>query len=140
MTTTQNTSGKTKTILYWISTSLLVAGDAIRAVLPSFSAPNRPFRWLPEHLGYPVYALMSDSGYSGACSSAITLPLPGFRLFERMGFDAGFFFLMTGAVISHSRQRRWHQRHNSPDNSLWSESCFHGCSNACQPKTADVQI
>jgi len=96
MTSTHNTSGKTKTIFYWISTGLLVAGMLSGGIAQLLRA-----KWNVDgfaHLGYPVY-LMSILG-TWKILGVLTLLLPGFRLLKEWAY-AGFFFLMTGAVISH---------------------------------------
>lgn len=96
MTTTHNTPGKARTIIYWISTGLLVAGMFAGAIAQLFRAKANVegFRLL----GYPVY-MMTILG-TWKVLGVITLLLPGFRLLKEWAY-AGFFFLMTGAVISH---------------------------------------
>jgi hypothetical protein len=50
------------------------------------------------HLGYPVYLLNILAPWK--LLGVIVLLLPGFTLIKEWAY-AGFFFLMTGAVVSH---------------------------------------
>jgi len=96
MTTTHNASGKTKTILYWLSTGLLVAGMLSGGIAQLFHAQTTVDGF--HHLGYPVY-MMTILG-TWKVLGVLTLLLPGLRLLKEWAY-AGFFFLMTGALISH---------------------------------------
>ncbi|HEY0612316.1 MAG TPA: DoxX family protein [Chitinophaga sp.] len=96
MTTTHNTSGKAKTIGYWISTGLLVVCMLSGSIAQLLRAKANVDGF--HHLGYPVY-MMTIIG-TWKMLGVITLLLPGFRLLKEWAY-AGFFFLMTGAVISH---------------------------------------
>jgi len=96
MTTTHNESGKTKTILYWLSTGLLVAGMLSGGIAQLFHAQSTVDGF--HHLGYPVY-MMTILG-TWKVLGVLTLLLPGLRLLKEWAY-AGFFFLMTGGLISH---------------------------------------
>lgn len=96
MTSTHNTSGKARNIVYWISTGLLAAGMFAGGIAQLFRAKANVDGF--HHLGYPVY-LTTILG-TWKILGVITLLLPGFRLLKEWAY-AGFFFLMTGAVISH---------------------------------------
>jgi hypothetical protein len=50
------------------------------------------------HLGYPLY-VMTILGFWKILGVAVLLA-PGLKLFKEWAY-AGFFFLMTGAVVSH---------------------------------------
>ena len=50
------------------------------------------------HLGYPVYFLSIIGTWK--ILGVITILIPGFKLLKEWAY-AGFFFAMTGAVISH---------------------------------------
>jgi hypothetical protein len=96
MTHTNLPSGKGKTIAYWICTILLAAGMLAGGIAQVVRA-----QWNVEgtlHLGFPVY-VMSILG-TWKILGVIVLLLPGFTLIKEWAY-AGFFFLMTGAVISH---------------------------------------
>jgi VIT1/CCC1 family predicted Fe2+/Mn2+ transporter len=98
MTTTHKASGqgKAKTIAYWISTGLLVAGMLSGGIAQLLRAQSTIDGF--QHLGYPVYLTTIIGTWK--ILGVLTLLLPGFRLLKEWAY-AGFFFLMTGAVISH---------------------------------------
>ena len=87
---------KTNKIIYWISTALLAIGmlqSGIFAVL-------RTKQWidLVTALGYPVYFLTILGIWK--ILGVIAILIPGFKLLKEWAY-AGFFFAMTGALISH---------------------------------------
>ncbi len=87
---------KSSKIIYWVATSLLAFGmlqSGIFAVL-------RTKQWidLVTNLGYPVYILTILGVWK--ILGVVAILVPGFKLFKEWAY-AGFFFAMTGALISH---------------------------------------
>jgi hypothetical protein len=87
---------KRKLITYWIATALLAIGmlqSGIFAVL-------RTKQWidLVTALGYPVYFLTILGIWK--ILGVIAILIPGFKLVKEWAY-AGFFFAMTGALVSH---------------------------------------
>ncbi len=96
MTTLQNKPAKGRTVAYWIITSLLVLGMLSGAISQLLRLKANTDGII--HLGYPVYMLTILGAWKIA--GVLVLLLPGFTLLKEWAY-AGFFFLMTGAVISH---------------------------------------
>ena len=87
---------KRNKIIYWIATSLLAVGmlqSGIFAVL-------RSKQWvdLVTNLGYPVYFLSILGVWK--ILGVIAILIPRFTLVNEWAY-AGFFFAMTGALVSH---------------------------------------
>jgi uncharacterized membrane protein len=87
---------KRNKIIYWIATALLAIGmlqSGIFAVL-------RTKQWidLVTGLGYPVYFLTILGTWK--ILGVIAILIPRFKLLKEWAY-AGFFFAMTGALISH---------------------------------------
>ena len=87
---------KSNKIIYWIATSLLAIGmlqSGIFAVL-------RTKQWvdLVTGLGYPVYFLTILGIWK--ILGVIAILIPRFKLIKEWAY-AGFFFAMTGALVSH---------------------------------------
>jgi uncharacterized membrane protein len=87
---------KRNKIIYWIATILLAFGmlqSGIFAVL-------RTKEWvdLVTGLGYPVYFLTILGIWK--ILGVIAILIPGFKLLKEWAY-AGFFFAMTGALVSH---------------------------------------
>jgi len=87
---------KRNKIIYWIFTALLSIGmlqSGIFAVL-------RTTQWvdLVTGLGYPVYFLTILGIWK--ILGVIAILIPGFKLLKEWAY-AGFFFAMTGALVSH---------------------------------------
>src|SRR5580698_746649 len=87
---------KRNKIIYWIATALLAIGmlqSGIFAVL-------RTKQWvdLVTALGYPVYFLTILGTWK--ILGVIAILIPRFKLLKEWAY-AGFFFAMTGALISH---------------------------------------
>ena len=87
---------KGKLITYWIATALLAIGmlqSGIFAVL-------RTKQWieLVTGLGYPVYFLTILGIWK--ILGVIAILIPRFKLLKEWAY-AGFFFAMTGALVSH---------------------------------------
>jgi DoxX-like protein len=96
METTQNKPGKGKLIIYWIATALLGIGmlqSGIFAIL-------RNDQWVKiiTDLGYPLYFLTILGVWK--ILGVIAIVIPKFKLLKEWAY-AGFFFAMTGALVSH---------------------------------------
>lgn len=87
---------KRNTIIYWISTSLLALGMFSGGLAQIFRVQGNVEGLL--HLGYPAY-LASLLGVWKVLG-VIAILIPKFPLLKEWAY-AGFFFAMTGAVISH---------------------------------------
>src|ERR1035438_8046264 len=88
--------GKGKLITYWIATGLLTVGmlqSGIFAVL-------RTKQWVDiiTPLGYPLYFLTILGIWK--ILGVIAILVPRFKLVKEWAY-AGFFFAMTGALMSH---------------------------------------
>ncbi|MBA3681202.1 MAG: DoxX family protein [Bacteroidetes bacterium] len=87
---------KAKLIIYWIATALLsfgMLGSGIAQIVHAQAMLD-----LVVPLGYPVYFLSIIGVWK--VLGVIAILLPRFKLIKEWAY-AGFFFLMTGAVISH---------------------------------------
>lgn len=96
MTNNNITSKKSNKISYWIVTGLLASGMLSGGLAQLFHA-----KWNVDgimHLGYPIYILNILGTWK--ILGVLVLVLPGLALLKEWAY-AGFFFLMTGAVISH---------------------------------------
>lgn len=93
MQTNENKSGSTG---YWIATILLclgmTAGGIVQLIRLKFNVDGI------IHLGYPSYVLTIFGIWK--LLGVTALLAPGWLLLKEWAY-AGFFFLMTGAVISH---------------------------------------
>jgi uncharacterized membrane protein YphA (DoxX/SURF4 family) len=87
---------KRKLIIYWIATVLLSFGMLASGIAQLTRAKEMVD--LISHVGYPPY-LMTLLGI-WKILGVIAILLPGFRLVKEWAY-AGFFFLMTGALVSH---------------------------------------
>lgn len=83
-------------VIYWLSTSLLCVGMLGSGISQLLHV--KEMDEIISHLGYPLY-LMSIIGV-WKILGVIVLLLPGFKLMKEWAY-AGFFFLLTGALISH---------------------------------------
>jgi len=87
---------KWKVIVYWVATSLLAIGmlqSGIFAVLKT-----KIWVDLITSLGYPVYFLYILGIWK--ILGVIAILVPKFKLVKEWAY-AGFFFAMTGALVSH---------------------------------------
>lgn len=85
-----------KKVTYWLSTALLsvgMLGSGIAQLLQ-----QKEMEELVTHVGYPAY-LMTIIGV-WKILGVIAILVPNFKLLKEWAY-AGFFFLMTGALISH---------------------------------------
>lgn len=87
---------KRKSIVYWIATGLLAFGMAESGLAQIFHV--KEMEDLVGALGYPMYLLYIIGVWKLLGVAAILLP--GFKLLKEWAY-AGFFFLMTGALVSH---------------------------------------
>ena len=87
---------KRKKIIYWGATALLsvgMLGSGIAQILQSKDMID-----LVSHIGYPNYFLYIIGVWK--VLGVIAILVPGFTLLKEWAY-AGFFFLLTGALISH---------------------------------------
>ena len=83
-------------LVYWIATSLLAVGMLQSGIF----ALLRTEEWinLVTGLGYPVYFLTLIGIWK--ILGVVIILVPGFKLVKEWAY-AGFFFAMTGALVSH---------------------------------------
>jgi hypothetical protein len=87
---------KTNKIIYWTSTALLafgMLGSGISQVLHVKEMDE-----LITHVGYPLYFMYIIGVWK--ILGVIAILIPKFKLVKEWAY-AGFFFLMTGALVSH---------------------------------------
>jgi uncharacterized membrane protein len=87
---------KTNKLIYWISTALLsfgMLGSGISQVLHV-----KEMNELITHVGYPLYFMYIIGVWK--ILGVIAILVPKFKLVKEWAY-AGFFFLMTGALVSH---------------------------------------
>ncbi len=87
---------KGKTIIYWTVTILMSVGMLGSGIAQVMHAQQ--MIELVKPLGYPVYFLSIIGTWK--ILGVIAVLLPGFKLVKEWAY-AGFFFLMTGALVSH---------------------------------------
>ncbi|SRR6266513_6342593 len=87
---------KRNKIIYWIATALLALGMLQSGIF----ALLRTKQWidLVTGLGYPIYFLTILGIWK--ILGVIAILIPGFKLVKEWAY-AGFFFVITGALISH---------------------------------------
>ena len=88
--------GNGKLIIYWVATALLAFGMLASGLQQIFH--SKAMIDLITPLGYPVYFLYILGIWK--ILGVIAILLPGFKLVKEWAY-AGFFFAMTGALISH---------------------------------------
>lgn len=87
---------KKKIIAYWIFTALFTLGmlaSGIQQVMKTKEMVD-----LVTQLGYPTYFLVILGTWK--ILGVIAILMPGFKLLKEWAY-AGFFFVMTGALVSH---------------------------------------
>lgn len=87
---------KRNKIIYWVSTGLLsvgMLGSGISQILHV-----KEMNELIAHVGYPMYFMYIIGVWK--VLGVIAILLPKLKLVKEWAY-AGFFFLMTGALISH---------------------------------------
>lgn len=87
---------KRNVIIYWIATTLLSVGMLGSGLAQVFQMPDMAA--LVQPLGYPLYFLTIIGVWK--VLGVIVILLPGFKLLKEWAY-AGFFFVMTGALVSH---------------------------------------
>ena len=87
---------KRNLIIYWIFTALFTIGmlaSGIQQVLRTKEMTD-----MVTHLGYPVYFICILGSWK--ILGVIAVLMPGFKILKEWAY-AGFFFVMTGALVSH---------------------------------------
>lgn len=87
---------KRNKIIYWIATLWLSLGMTATAIVQILRTPDEIERM--NTLGYPVYLLTIVAIWK--LLGVVTVLLPNFLLLKEWAY-VGFFFLVSGAVISH---------------------------------------
>lgn len=93
---TQNKSQKRNKIIYWIFTLWMSLGMVSTAIVQLMKNKDELANF--TNLGYPSY-LMTIIG-AWKILGVITVLVPRFPMLKEWAY-AGFFFVMSGAVISH---------------------------------------
>lgn len=83
-------------IIYWVATALLGLGMLASGLQQIFHTKQMIDLITP--LGYPVYFLSIIGVWK--ILGVIAILIPGFKLVKEWAY-AGFFFTMTGALVSH---------------------------------------
>lgn len=89
-------AGKARKIIYWIATVWLSLGMLSTGIVQVFHL--KAGTDLTAHMGYPDYFITMIGTWK--IIGVVVLLLPKFALIKEWAY-AGFFFLMTGAAISH---------------------------------------
>ncbi len=84
-------------IAYWVSTLWLSLGMVSTAIVQLMQHPDELIKM--QHLGYPKYLLYIIGVWK--ILGVIVVLVPSFKLFKEWAY-AGFFFAMSGAIISHA--------------------------------------
>jgi uncharacterized membrane protein YphA (DoxX/SURF4 family) len=87
---------KTNKIIYWVSTCWLALGMVSTGIVQLIKMKEEVR--LMAHLGYPVFFLTIIGVWK--LLGAVAVLIPNFKLVKEWAY-AGFFFAMTGAIISH---------------------------------------
>src|ERR1051326_8541011 len=87
---------KSHKIIYWVATALLAIGMLQSGIFAEIR--SKPWVDLVTALGYPVYFLNILGTWK--ILGVIAILIPRFPLLKEWAY-AGFFFAMTGALISH---------------------------------------
>jgi len=87
---------KRNKIIYWIATALLAFGMLVSGLQQILHAEE--MAGMVVHLGYPPYFM--DILGVWKILGVIAILLPRFKLVKEWAY-AGFFFAMTGALVSH---------------------------------------
>lgn len=87
---------KRNNIIYWVSTAWLALGMLSTGIVQLIRTPEE--KALMTHLGYPIYFLFIIGIWK--LLGVIALLLPKLPLLKEWTY-AGFFFAMSGAIVSH---------------------------------------
>lgn len=96
MSTQNQPAGKAGKIIYWIATAWLALGMISTAVVQLIQMKEETNMMV--RLGYPLYLLTILGAWK--ILGVITVLMPKLPLLKEWAY-AGFFFAMSGAVISH---------------------------------------
>lgn len=96
MEQTKSRSGKRNKIIYWIATLWLSLGMVATGIVQLMH--NKEEAAMFDRIGYPMYLLTIIGVWK--ILGVIAVLVPKFPLVKEWAY-AGFFFVMTGAVISH---------------------------------------
>ena len=88
---------KRNSIIYWVTTGFLAFGMLAQGFAQIFHTKGY-VDMIIVHLGYPLYFLNIIGIWK--LLGVIAILIPGFKLVKEWAY-AGFFFVMSGAVISH---------------------------------------
>jgi uncharacterized membrane protein YphA (DoxX/SURF4 family) len=99
MTHRNQSTGKAGKIVYWIATLWLALGMAATGLVQlSKGKTGQGGLDMITHLGYPAYLLTILGVWK--ILGVVALLIPKFPLLKEWAY-AGFFFIMTGAIVSH---------------------------------------
>ena len=87
---------KRKLIIYWVATGLLAFGMLVSGLEQLFHVKGMVDLIVP--LGYPLYFLYIIGAWK--ILGVIAILIPRCKLVKEWAY-AGFFFVMTGALVSH---------------------------------------
>jgi uncharacterized membrane protein YphA (DoxX/SURF4 family) len=96
MSEQNKTSNKTRKIIYWIATVWLALGMTSTGIVQLMKTKEEVD--MMNHLGYPLYFLTIIGIWK--IPGVIAVLIPRFPLLKEWAY-AGFFFAMSGAVLSH---------------------------------------
>jgi len=92
-------TGRAGKIIYWIATIWLALGMTVTGFGQLIKMKEgQGGTEMITHLGYPVYLLMILGAWK--IVGVVVLLVPGIPLIKEWAY-AGFFFIMTGAFLSH---------------------------------------
>ena len=101
-----------QSFIYWFATVVLVLGllgTGVQQLLrvEAVGALGPPFAWGIVQMGYPLYLLTILGTWK--VLGAVALLIPKYPLLKEWTY-AGIFFLLTGALFSHSASGHpWHE-------------------------------
>ena len=97
MTTTNNTTSRTKKVSYWLSTGFAALALTAAGATNLMRAPQVVATM--SHLGYPSYVATILGTWK--LLGVLAILAPGFPRLKEWAY-AGFFFDLTGAAMSHA--------------------------------------
>src|SRR5262252_10442553 len=89
-------SSRTRTIVYWIATIILVLECEVGGIMGGLRL--QPFLGTIQHLGYPTYFMTIHTIWY--ILAGVALLVPRFPRLKEWAY-AGLFFIYTGAFMSH---------------------------------------